>query len=119
MRIAQELFLAGSLTDKATGRGSDSERKNIINDRLGDEMVFESLQISFKNGFKPLAESLQSDIQTAVATHLSVITNTLDIVRNVNATLESERDSEFRVRVEREVRAVIYEIRRIQGVIGS
>ena len=95
------------------------KRKDIIRKRLGDERVFESLQINFKNGFKALAENLQSDIQAAISTHLSVITNTLNIVRNENVALESERDPEFRKRVEREVKAVIHEIRRIQGVVSS
>jgi hypothetical protein len=58
-------------------------------------------------------------MQAAIATHLSVITNTLNIVRDENVALESERDLEFRGRVERGVREAVEEIRRIQGVIGS
>jgi hypothetical protein len=58
-------------------------------------------------------------MQAVIATHLSVITNTLNIVRDENVALESERDLEFRGRVERGVREAVEEIRRIQGVIGS
>ncbi len=82
-------------------------------------MMFEELQINFKDGFRTLAERLQSDVQAAVATHLSVITYTLNIVRNENVALESERDPEFRDRVEREVKVIMHGIRRLQGVIGS
>jgi hypothetical protein len=102
-----------------TGRGSDKRKKKIIGDRLSNENVFVSLQRSFKNRFRVLVENLQSDIQATVATHLSVITNTLDIVRNENVALESERDPEFRRRVETKVEAVIEEVRRLQGVTGS
>jgi hypothetical protein len=66
-----------------------------------------------------LAESLQNDIQVAVATHLVGITNTLDIVRNENVASESEKDPRFRGRVERKVREVMEEVRRLQSVISS
>jgi hypothetical protein len=101
------------------GRGSDARRKAIINRKLGNEATFESLQLSLKNNFKARVESLQSDIQTAIAIHLAVIRNTLDIVRNENIALESEREPEFRARVEREVRIAKDEIRRIQDAISS
>jgi len=101
------------------GRGSDERRKAIINKRLADETIFESLQIKFKNRFNAIAQSLQSDIQAVAEAHLSVITNSLNIVRNENVALESERDPEFRSRVAREVRAVRHEICRLQGVIAS
>jgi hypothetical protein len=84
---------------------------------LSDETVFISLHRSFKTQFSVLAETLQSEIQLAVATHLSVITHTLDIIRNENVALESERDPEFRGRVAREVRAALQEMRRLQGVV--
>ncbi|KAE9378390.1 hypothetical protein N431DRAFT_400024 [Stipitochalara longipes BDJ] len=101
------------------GPGSDRRRKRVIGDRLSDEEVFISLQRIFKDQFSKLAEKLQINIKAAILTHLSVITNTLDIVRSENAVIESERDPAFRHRVGREVRAVIHEVRRLQGVMGS
>jgi hypothetical protein len=114
-----KFLLAELSTDNRTGRNSDSRRKAVVSRRLRDERVFESLQTSFKDGFKALVESLRGDIQAAISTHLSVITSTLNIIRNENVTLESERDPEFRSRVERGIRSAMYEIRRIQDVIGS
>ena len=99
------------------GTGSHARRKNIINTKLADETIFDSLRIMFRNRFRTLTEELQSDIQVAIVTHLSIITNTLDIVRNENIAIESERDPEFRRRVERKVETVKREIRRIQEVI--
>ncbi|KAF4626102.1 hypothetical protein G7Y89_g12058 [Cudoniella acicularis] len=101
------------------GGGSDARRKAIIKRKLNDEATFESLQRDFKNSFRTQAESLQTDIQTAIATHLAVIKNTLDIVRNENIALESEREPEFRGRVEREARIVKDEISRIQNAIST
>jgi len=43
----------------------------------------------------------------------------MNIIRNENVALESERDPEFRSRVERGVRSAMDEIRRIQDVIGA
>ena len=68
--------------------------------------------------FKAIVDSFQDDIQTAVEEHLAVIKNTLDIVRNDNIALESEREPEFRARVERIIGVVRREIRRIQEVIS-
>jgi len=53
-----------------------------------------------------------------VASHLSVIEGTLDIIRSENVALESERDPEFRRRVETELRSARDEIRRIEEVVG-
>jgi hypothetical protein len=106
-------------TDNGTGSGVDKRRKAIISGRLSEETLFENLQASFRDGFKTLVESLGRNIQAAITTHLSVIINTLNIVRNENVALESERDPEFRSRVERGVRSAMDEIRRIQDVIGS
>ncbi|TVY28656.1 hypothetical protein LHYA1_G002365 [Lachnellula hyalina] len=85
------------------GRGSDARRKAIINRKLNDEATFESLQTRLRTSFKAIVDSFQDDIQTTVAGHLAVIKNTLDIVRNDNIALESEKEPEFRARVERMV----------------
>jgi len=66
-----------------------------------------------------LSQELQDDIKTAIAIHLSVIIDTLDIVRNENAAIESEKDPEFRGRVERVVRDFKEKVRSLQGVMGS
>jgi BMFP domain-containing protein YqiC len=76
------------------------------------------LQLSFERGFHDLAQELEADVKKAVAAHLSVITNTLDMVRNENVVVESERDPEFRGRVETEVRATMEKVRRLQEIMG-
>ncbi|TVY32961.1 hypothetical protein LSUB1_G006630 [Lachnellula subtilissima] len=100
------------------GRGSDARRKAIINRKLTDEATFKSLQVRMRISFNATVDNFQDDIQTAVAEHLAVIKNTLDIVRSDNIALESEREPEFRVRVERIVGVVRGEIRRIQEAIS-
>jgi hypothetical protein len=104
-------------TDASKGRESDRRRKEVIGDRLSDETLFVSLQRGFKSRFIVLAERLQSAVQTAVASHLAVITNTLDMVRSENVALESERDPGFRGRVERETRTIKHELRRLKSVV--
>lgn len=53
--------------------------------------------------FKELATELQIGILAAVETHLAAIGQTMDIVRDENVIAESERDGDFRRRVEVEV----------------
>lgn len=60
--------------------------------------------------FKGLATELQTGIQTAVETHLAAIRQTMDIVRDENVITESERDGDFRRRVEEEVGRVRTEL---------
>lgn len=121
MRVVSEISIESSyssLTNNILGRGSDSRRKQIINDKLSRESIFENLMKNFRNKFTILADSLQSDIEVAVATHLDVIRETLDIVRNENAASESEQDPEFRGRVQAEVQTAQDGVRRLQVGIG-
>lgn len=53
--------------------------------------------------FKGLATEFQTGILTAIETHLATISQTMNIVRDENVIAESERDGDFRRRVEGEV----------------
>ncbi|SPO03125.1 uncharacterized protein DNG_05807 [Cephalotrichum gorgonifer] len=82
------------------GDGSDDRRKDVINRRLADPQLFRDLNTEFKQRFGTLATELQTDIQTTIEKHLSIIVGTLNIVRDENVALESESDQAFRRRVE-------------------
>ncbi|KAK3381146.1 hypothetical protein B0H63DRAFT_474992 [Podospora didyma] len=99
------------------GAGSDRRRKDIINRTLSQEKLFKDLMNEFRRRFITLARTLQDDMRAAVATHLDVVTGTLDMIRSDNVALESEQDPEFRVRVEEGVRMAKAEMREIQGII--
>ena len=58
---------------------------------------------NLKTRFKELATDFQTGIQTAIETHLTAISETMDIVRDENVIAESERDGDFRRRVQEEV----------------
>lgn len=58
---------------------------------------------SLNDAFIGLAVELQDSLQTAVGAHLAAISETMDILRDENVIAESERDGEFRRRVELEV----------------
>jgi len=72
---------------------------------------------TWKDNFNQLADGAQSNIQTAVDVHLGVIGETLDIIRNENVALESERNPEFRRCVEEETRNATAEIKRFLAVL--
>ena len=81
--------------------------------------MFESLMRKLNNSFKELANNLQTEVQASVAESLDVISGTLDMVRSENVALESERDPDFRNRVDAELREVVVEMARIAGVVSN
>ncbi|KAK7418469.1 hypothetical protein QQX98_003961 [Neonectria punicea] len=102
-----------------SGRGSDARRKGIINAALARDDLFRGLMKDFKNSFHILADEVQEKISIAVASYLSSIHRTLDIILSDNVALESEQDPAFRRRVDEDAKAgkeAIDEIRaEIQG----
>lgn len=66
-----------------------------------------------------LVNKLQADLQDIIGSHMSVIVNTLNIVRNENVALESESDQEFRQRVESGMGAIKNEIQQIISRIAT
>ncbi|KAK8062187.1 hypothetical protein PG997_014284 [Apiospora hydei] len=98
------------------GRGSDSRRKANINRAVRRDMLFKDLLSRFKGGFAQIADKLQEDLQNTVALHLESVRGTLDMVRSENVALESERDPDFRARVQQRVELANIEIKRTSGV---
>ncbi|KAK8030148.1 hypothetical protein PG993_011439 [Apiospora rasikravindrae] len=101
-----------------TGTGSDSRRKANINRVVRRDTLFKDLMNQFKDGFAQIADTLQEDLQNTVAVHLESVRGTLDMVRSENVALESERDPEFRARVQQRVELANMEIRRVQDLAG-
>ncbi|KAK3682814.1 hypothetical protein B0T22DRAFT_444981 [Podospora appendiculata] len=102
-----------------SGRGSHNRRKAIINGTLAQETLFEDLMRAFRKKFAARATELQRNIHNAVAINLRAIRQTLDMVRDENVALESERDPVFRLRVQEQVGAARDALRQIQAVIVS
>jgi hypothetical protein len=73
----------------------------------------------FKKTFANLADEFQSAIQDIVKTHLGSIRVTLDMIRSDNIALESEKDPEFRARLEAGIIAAKDEAERIRRVLVS
>jgi|SRR3569833_349813 len=105
------------LTIRTKGGGSDSRRKAIIDRRLRDEGLFKSHHGQFKGEFVRMCQDLESRMQDTVAAHMLVLEQTLDMLRNENVALESERDPEFRRRVADEIERVKETLVGIQQVV--
>ncbi|KAM7215631.1 hypothetical protein V8F06_009018 [Rhypophila decipiens] len=89
-----------------SGTGSDSRRKSIIRRQLSDEGMFEDIMTRFKTQFRDLVTDLQKAVQRAAKSHVAEICQTMNMLRDENVITESERDGEFRKRVEDEVARV-------------
>jgi FtsZ-binding cell division protein ZapB len=79
-------------------------RKSIIRNSFSDTQLFENHRRRFARKFSELSHDLEDKIQEAIATHLAVIQNDLDTLKNENVALESERHPEFRRQLEEAVR---------------
>ncbi|PVH91907.1 hypothetical protein DM02DRAFT_544867, partial [Periconia macrospinosa] len=101
------------------GRGVDRRRKSLITARFGSrELLHEHLR-ELQTSYNSLVDELEKRIIDIVEEQVQVITNDLDVIRNNNVIEESERDPEFRARLEAEVRRVSEELEGLRvGVEG-
>lgn len=100
------------------GTGSDRRRKNIMGNAFGDPGLFEDLMRGFKRRSYELANSLQTDIEQTVRIHLDAVKETLNIIRDENVAMESDRNPEFREAVETQVDAASEQMARVREVVG-
>lgn len=102
-----------------TGTGSWARRKGIINGALRREELLDDLMEKFKRKFGELAEKLEDNVRDSVEEHLGVVDSTLDMVRDENVALESERDPAFRTRVADELRELKEAMERVLATVGG
>ncbi|KAK3322792.1 hypothetical protein B0H66DRAFT_475296 [Apodospora peruviana] len=114
--VGESMEGAYNMCRREGGAGSDARRKRIISSTLSDDSFFENIMKTLCRRFKGLATELQTGIQTAVETHLAAIRQTMDIVRDENVIAESERDGDFRRRVDEEVGRVRTELGGLERV---
>ncbi|KAJ3496224.1 hypothetical protein NLG97_g2818 [Lecanicillium saksenae] len=100
-----------------SGNGMYARRKAIMNGKLSQNSLFLNLLSDMKDGFTTLADSLQSNVTAAVDSYLTAVHSTLDMVRNENAALESQRDLEFHSRVRNAVEKAKRELQTIRDQI--
>jgi hypothetical protein len=103
------------ITNGTIGTGSDNRRKQIINDKLAEESLFEGLMEKFRIRFRHLAINLQRSIKAAIEKNLDTVQRSLDIVKSENVASESEQEKDFRGRVEAKIKTAEEKIRQIHS----
>ncbi|KAH7324284.1 hypothetical protein B0I35DRAFT_348511 [Stachybotrys elegans] len=98
------------------GDGSDQRRKHAISSAVNRNELFKDLHQALKKGFISRADSFQQTLSDVAQAHLESVRLTLNMVRDENVILESEKDPQFRDRVEAGVRAAKVEI---AGILTS
>lgn len=88
-----------------------------MNAALADRELFKKLLTDTKSIFKALASSLEGEVQAAITKFLRAVKKAFDLVRNENVARESERDPEFRLRVEASVKTSQEQLRGLLGVV--
>ncbi|KAI1261517.1 hypothetical protein F5Y18DRAFT_440419 [Xylariaceae sp. FL1019] len=103
--IGEAMKNAYESAQRESGGGSDARRKALINSAVSRNDLFVILLRSFRRRLHTHADQLQESITEAIDEHLEDIHEMFDIVRSENVALESERDPEFRTRVDQAVQA--------------
>ncbi|RYO81753.1 hypothetical protein DL764_009715 [Monosporascus ibericus] len=99
------------------GSGSDRRRKNLITGKFGSPSLFNDHRRDCKERFRDIARGLQDKVNEVVNQQIGLVEADLQMLRDENVMLESERDPEFRRRVGAEVERVKGEVDRIWRVV--
>ena len=88
------------MSDDCSGTGSTARKRAIINSKVADPRLFTDLIRQSEGKIRALAFDFQTKIRGIIQVHLTHLEGTLNLVRDENVALESERDPAFRRRVE-------------------
>ncbi|KAM7200854.1 hypothetical protein V8F20_005096 [Naviculisporaceae sp. PSN 640] len=108
--IGESMEDAYNACRRASGTGSDARRKSIVRRTLSDEGLFQDIMDKLCDRFVELSQELQESLHAAVGRNLAAIMETMNILRDENVIAESERDDEFRRRVEDELSRIQREL---------
>ena len=81
------------------GKGVFARQKILINGRVMDPHLWNSLQEKLETQFQNLTRDAKDQVHAANQRHLQAIRMALDTLRNENVVLEAERYPEFRERM--------------------
>jgi hypothetical protein len=101
------------------GSGSHARRQKIINSAVQRHSLFSDLMRQFWTKFGLSTVAFQDSLNLMAQLHMDAIRQSLDMVRNDNVILESEKDSEFLERVECGVREARSGIRRLVDSLSA
>jgi hypothetical protein len=99
------------------GSGSDRRRKNLITGRFGARGLFEEHRRECRKGFEDIAGALEDQLLEAVEEQVELVRANLQVLRDENVVLESERDPGFRRRVGAEMERVMGQVEELGRVV--
>lgn len=100
------------------GNGSDTDRKAHIEGRFGSRSLFDEHRRCCKGQFRSMIQELQDELNEVVVEQIGHIESDLQMLKDENVVLESERYPEFRVRVQEEMGRVREEVERLGSIVG-
>ncbi|EDU46388.1 conserved hypothetical protein [Pyrenophora tritici-repentis Pt-1C-BFP] len=102
-RYMQDTYHAANME---YGSGSDRRRKTLMTGAFGSVHMFNDQRRACKADFRDIACSLQKKVNESIRQQVQLIEADLQILKDGNTVLESERDPDFRSRVEAELKLV-------------
>lgn len=101
------------------GTGSDRRRKDLITGRVGSRSLFETHRRDCRKEFKRITRQLEDEANQVTNQQVALIEADLQMLRDENAVLESERDPEFRRRVMTEIERVTRAVNEILPIFEN
>ncbi|KAI0147476.1 hypothetical protein GGR57DRAFT_515724 [Xylariaceae sp. FL1272] len=117
--IGEAMKNAYESAQRESGSGSDRRRKDRIHGAVSRNDLFVVLLRNFRREIHNHADQLQESVEEAIDEHLEDIHDMFDIVRSENVALESERDPQFRTRVEDAVNRARNEMSVTLRILGA
>ncbi|KAH7406760.1 hypothetical protein DE146DRAFT_404176 [Phaeosphaeria sp. MPI-PUGE-AT-0046c] len=99
------------------GGGSDRRRKNLVTGRFSSAALFTEHRRSCRDKLRQIAQELQEQMMEVVSVQVELVEADMQLLRDGNAILESERDLDFKRRVEEELVFVDTEVERLGRIV--
>ncbi|KAF2240355.1 hypothetical protein BU26DRAFT_442855 [Trematosphaeria pertusa] len=99
------------------GLGCDARRNDIITRRFGSESLFTSHNRMLRTAFRNLSEDLEEAVKEVALQQSAYIESDLELLRNENVILESEKHPEFRQSLSEEIRQIRLQLEQLSSML--
>ena len=106
-----------TLKGRTAGPESDRRRKDCITNGFGSPDLFARHRRLFKDQFREIVNHLQDSVGDMVQEQITLIEADLQMLKDKNAVLESEKNPDFKNRVQEELERVRVEVEGIGRVL--
>jgi hypothetical protein len=112
-------YLYGTFLHSLLGDNSHYARCMLVTKRFGSLSLFSEHRHLLEAQFRAIMQELQNNLNTAVNQRIELVRNDLRTLMTENAILESERNPDFRIRLEVGVNSAKEEVEILSQVVAN